>query len=150
MSKGFPSMTALLGLIAVAGYQNRDKIAEMMRGFGTNNPQPAGQGSLRSGLESVLGTALTGAGAGGMLSNGLSELLERFKQNGRGDVAQSWINRGPNQEIAPAELHAALGTDVLDELSERTGLSREELLGRLSKQLPTAVDRYTPEGRLPA
>ena len=30
MSRGFPSMTALLGLLAVAGYQNRDKIAEML------------------------------------------------------------------------------------------------------------------------
>jgi hypothetical protein len=30
MNQGFPSMTALLGLLAVAGYQNRDKIAEML------------------------------------------------------------------------------------------------------------------------
>ena len=30
MSRGFPSMTALLGLLAVAGYQNRDKIAELL------------------------------------------------------------------------------------------------------------------------
>ena len=28
MSRGFPAMTALLGLLAIAGYQNRDKIAE--------------------------------------------------------------------------------------------------------------------------
>ena len=34
MSRGFPSMTALLGLLAVAGYQNRDKIAEWLRGDG--------------------------------------------------------------------------------------------------------------------
>jgi hypothetical protein len=33
MSRGFPSMTALLGLLAIAGYQNRGKIAEMLRGF---------------------------------------------------------------------------------------------------------------------
>ena len=26
MSRGFPSMTALLGLLALAGYQNRDKL----------------------------------------------------------------------------------------------------------------------------
>ncbi len=32
MSRGFPSMTALLGLLAVAGYQHRDKIAEMLGG----------------------------------------------------------------------------------------------------------------------
>ena len=30
------------------------------------------------------------------------------------------------------------------------GLSREELLSRLSKNLPEAVDKYTPEGRIPA
>jgi len=29
MSRGMPSMVALLGLLAVAGYQNRDKIAEI-------------------------------------------------------------------------------------------------------------------------
>lgn len=32
MSRGFPSMTALLGLLAIAGYQNKDKIAELLRG----------------------------------------------------------------------------------------------------------------------
>lgn len=31
MSDGYPSMTALLGLLAVAGYQNRDKLAEPAR-----------------------------------------------------------------------------------------------------------------------
>ena len=29
-NRGLPSMTALLGLLAIAGYQNRDKIAEML------------------------------------------------------------------------------------------------------------------------
>ncbi len=31
MSRGYPSMTALLGLLAIAGYQNRDKIAEWLK-----------------------------------------------------------------------------------------------------------------------
>jgi uncharacterized protein YidB (DUF937 family) len=42
MSHGMPSMTALLGLIAVAGYQNRDKIAEMLGGL---KHAPAGESS---------------------------------------------------------------------------------------------------------
>ena len=33
MSRGYPSLTALLGLLAIAGYQNRDKIAELLRVF---------------------------------------------------------------------------------------------------------------------
>ena len=46
MSRGFPSMTALLGLLAIAGYQNRDKIAEMLRGSGQNKPGAEGQGGI--------------------------------------------------------------------------------------------------------
>jgi uncharacterized protein YidB (DUF937 family) len=91
-----------------------------------------------------------GAGAGGLLSNGLRELMERFQQNGHGDTAQSWVNHGPNQEIAPNDLKTAIGTDVLAELSRKTGLPTDELLSRLSQQLPAAVDKYTPDGRLPA
>ena len=29
MSRGMPSMTALLGMLAIAGFQNRDKLIEM-------------------------------------------------------------------------------------------------------------------------
>ncbi len=35
------------------------------------------------------------------------------------------------------------------DLEQQTGLSQEELLARLSRELPTAVDKYTPDGRLP-
>ena len=37
MSRGMPSMTALLGLLALAGYQNRDKLADLLKGGGSNN-----------------------------------------------------------------------------------------------------------------
>jgi uncharacterized protein YidB (DUF937 family) len=164
MAKGYPPMLALLGLVAVAGYQNREKIAEMVGKLGANAPrQPGapqgGQSGGLGGLDGLLGSlrgalgGVAGAGAsasgGGLVRDGLGELVDRFQRNGRGDVAQSWVNRGPNQDIAPADLEAAIGSDVLVELSQRTGLSRDELLTRLSRQLPSAVDRYTPDGRLP-
>ena len=147
MSRGFPSMTALLGLLALAGYQNRDKIAEFLNGHGT--PGASGQPGL-GGLLSKLGSNLGGAGAGGMLSGGLGELVDRFKQSGQGDTAQSWVGTGPNKPVSPPELERAIGADVLAALSQQTGLSREELLARLSRELPDAVDKYTPQGRLPA
>ena len=37
MSRGLPSMTALLGLLALAGYQNRDKLAELLKSTGGAN-----------------------------------------------------------------------------------------------------------------
>ena len=147
MSRGFPSMTALLGLLAIAGYQNRDKLAEMLGGSAPNNPSAPGQ-PQQGGLGGLLGNLGSG-GVGGLLGGGLGELVERFKQNGQGEVADSWVGHGPNKEIAPPQLEQAIGPDVLATLSQQTGLPREEILARLSKELPRAVDKYTPDGRLP-
>jgi uncharacterized protein YidB (DUF937 family) len=150
MSRGMPSMTALLGLLALAGYQNRDKLAELLKGAGNSTQPGAGtqQGPL-GGLLGNLGGALAGGGVGGLLNGGLGELLDRFKQNGQGDAAESWINKGPNKELPPPQLRQAIGPDVLAALEQQTGLSQEELLARLSRELPAAVDQYTPDGRLP-
>ena len=55
MSDGYPSMTALLGLLALAGYQNKDKLAELLGGCRTG-------GALAPG-----GTPTASGGAGGGL-----------------------------------------------------------------------------------
>jgi uncharacterized protein YidB (DUF937 family) len=140
-------MTALLGLLALAGYQNRDKLSELLKGAGNNTTQPGA--SIQPGPLSGLLGSLGGGSVGGLLSGGVGELLERFKQNGQGDAAESWINKGPNKELPPSQLKQAIGPDVLAALEHQTGLSEEELLARLSRELPTAVDQYTPDGRLP-
>ena len=158
MSRGFPSMTALLGLLAIAGYQNRDKIAEMLGGAAQDKPGASGQGGQNnslatghgSGLGGLLGQlGLGGASAGGILSGGLGELIERFKQSGQGQIADSWVKTGENKRCSPAELERAIGPEVLETLSKQTGLSRDELVTRLCRELPDAVDKYTPQGRLP-
>lgn len=152
MSRGLPSMTALLGLLAIAGYQNRDKLAEMLNGAGANKANPGGGAAQNplGGLFGNLGGMLGGAGVGGLLNGGIGELLEKFKQNGQGETAESWVKNGPNKEVAPPQLKQAIGTDVLAALEQQTGLSQEEILTRLSRELPAAVDKYTPDGRLPA
>jgi uncharacterized protein YidB (DUF937 family) len=147
MKRGFPSMTALLAMIALAGYQNRDKIADMLGKL--NTPGLDGKGGL-GGLLEKLGLDTKSAGAGGILTGGLGELLDRFKQNGQGDKADSWVKTGPNQSCSHAELDKALGPDVIETLTQHTGLSKDELLSRLCRELPEAVDKYTPEGQLPA
>jgi uncharacterized protein YidB (DUF937 family) len=147
-------MKALLGVLAVAGYQNRDKIGEFLRGLqdrqrdGASAPQPSdGQAGVRPG---GFGDLLGGLTAGGILSGGLGDLLKTFQQNGQGEKAESWVKPGPNAEINDGELEQALGAETLDELAAKTGLSREEILARLSRDLPKAVDDLTPNGQVPS
>jgi len=87
-------------------------------------------------------------GDGGLLG-GLGGLLNKFQQNGLGDEINSWIGPGQNKQVAPAQLGPALGSDVLKQLAQRSGMSEQELLAQLSKVLPAVVDKLTPNGRLP-
>ena len=66
MSRGFPSMTALLGLLAVAGYQHRDKIAELIGGIGKSTPEGTGQSGIGGFLGQLLGQRPAGPEIGTM------------------------------------------------------------------------------------
>ncbi len=56
---------------------------------------------------------------------------------------------GPNSSIQPEEVETAIDPATLEELVRQTGLSKEELLRRLANELPSAVDRLTPDGIVP-
>ncbi|HEV7256766.1 MAG TPA: YidB family protein [Bosea sp. (in: a-proteobacteria)] len=142
-SSGFPSLTALLGLLAVAGYQNRDKIGEWLSGAAQQAQQPGGAGGARA----PAGMGQAGQGVGGILG-GLGELVDKFTQSGQGQKADSWVRQGPNEDVAPSDLERALGPDLIAAITRQTGLSRDDLLDRLSAVVPKAVDSSTPDGML--
>jgi len=85
----------------------------------------------------------------GSIVGGLGGLLKQFQEAGLGEAVDSWINAGPNKTVAPGQIADALGPDVIDALSQRTGLPRDQVATILSQLLPKAVDQLTPEGRLP-
>jgi len=113
-------------------------------------PQTGAGGGLLDWLQNGLGGALAGGAAGGaagsVVSGGLNELLKRLQQNGLEDAGQSWVGHGPNQPVTPDSLEKAAGADTLDALARETGMPRDELLRRLSAELPHDVDRLTPQG----
>jgi uncharacterized protein YidB (DUF937 family) len=139
-----PSLAALLGLVAIAGYQNRDKIGEFVKGLTGKDPTVAA-GDAVDKVKDVLGDGPIAT----KITGGLGELVERFKTAGHGETADSWVSAGPNKPITETGLESALGGDLIDSLVKQTGLTRQELLDRLSKILPEAVDRMTPEGKIP-
>ncbi len=106
-------------------------------------------GSLNDMIPGGLGGLLSGAAAGTVLSGGLSNLIKDLQNAGHGQAAQSWVSTGPNQQIAPNDLAAALGADTINALSKKTDMTPDDLLVGLSQHLPEIVDQLTPEGRLP-
>src|SRR6266540_1339233 len=75
---------------------------------------------------SLAGAPPTSPGApdGGLLG-GLGGLLNRFQQNGLGDVINSWIGPGDNKAVTPGQVGSALGPDILKSLAQRTGLPEQ-------------------------
>ena len=153
-NKGMPSLLALLGLVAVAGFQNRDKIRDMIgdaRGRAVpEGGAPGGTEAQSGGLLDEIGSMFGSGNSGRNLKDGLDTLVDRFRSSGQGDKADSWVSAGTNRELQGGDLERAIGNAAIEELSRRTGLPRDELLKRLSAALPDTVHRLTPDGRLPS
>jgi uncharacterized protein YidB (DUF937 family) len=102
---------------------------------------------------------LIGGVVGAGMTNAVNQILERhgglqgvvseFERNGFGPTVQSWVGTGPNQAIAPDGINRVLGSDLLQQLAAKTGLSVQDLTQRLAQVLPDVVDKLTPNGVLP-
>jgi uncharacterized protein YidB (DUF937 family) len=82
-------------------------------------------------------------------SGGLSGLVDKFNQSGLGDVAASWIGKGDNKPVSPAQLVEALGADKVAELAEQAGIPADKGAEVLSQVLPSVVNEMTPDGEIP-
>ncbi|WP_036255942.1 YidB family protein, partial [Methylocapsa acidiphila] len=81
---------------------------------------------------------------------GIEGLVKQFQEKGLAGTIQSWISTGDNLPIAPEQLQSVLGSDLVKNLAAKVGIPPEELAKKLSELLPTAVDKLTPEGKLPS
>jgi len=144
-----PITMAILGYLAYKG----------VRQLGSSTPEgqsaPGGLGGVLGGglaalLNGGLGSLVTNGKAGPALSTGLGALLQQFEQRGQGDKTGSWVSTGPNKDISEQDLAKSIGEDDIGSLSQQTGLSRDDLLSALRRELPGIVDQLTPQGRLPA
>ena len=113
---------------------------------------------VTSAVTSALGgnaNTLTGnlvKGVIGMVANnagGLSGLVDKFAQSGLGDVAASWVGKGENKPVSPAQLVEALGADKVAELAKEAGIPEEKGAEVLSEVLPNVVNEMTPDGEIP-
>ena len=65
------------------------------------------------------------------------------------NIVKSWIGTGQNEPVEPEQLQNALGSDMMGEFAAKMGVSESEAASHLSKDLPTVIDKLTPDGKLP-
>jgi uncharacterized protein YidB (DUF937 family) len=99
--------------------------------------------SSRGGYDTLLKMVLGSLGSGGLQS-----LIQKLSQSGLKDKVDSWIRKGKNDEVSQEEISQALGPDVIQDLSRKTGMNNEEVSQSLASMLPDIVDQNTPDGHL--
>jgi uncharacterized protein YidB (DUF937 family) len=82
-------------------------------------------------------------------NGGVQGVVNQFESQGFGPTVRSWVGTGPNQPIAPDHVQQVLGSDLLQEMSTRTGIPVGDLTQKLAQVLPEAIDKMTPGGVIP-
>jgi uncharacterized protein YidB (DUF937 family) len=138
-----PITLALAGLLAYRTYQGQGKVAEWIGHRGPNADLAPGRAPAQQ-----LPPLLQKMGAA-PIAQGLNDLMKDFQQKGFGETIKSWVETGDNKPVSKPELEQALGSEKIEWLMKQTGMTREALLEGLSRELPSTVDRLTPDGRVP-
>ena len=125
---------------AVMGAQGQQ--AEQGAGLGGIIAMVAGNPQMMSAITSMLSNDGAQGGLGGLVS--------KFQQAGMGDVIDSWVGTGANQQVSGDQLTQVLGGDAMADMAQQMGLNSGDLAQQLSHILPGVIDKLTPHGQAPA
>ena len=117
-------------------------------------------------LDGLLGNALGGLMGGGgsgqpqspllqialqllQQNGGIAGVLDKFRQGGYADQADSWQSTGQNLPLSGNALQEVLGTGAIGQIAGRLGMSHGDVAGGLAQMLPQLIDQFTPNGTVP-
>jgi len=82
-------------------------------------------------------------------NGGVGGLVDKFRQAGYAQQADSWVAVGENQPIEADALQQVLGSGDLGDIAAKLGVSTGAAAGGLASILPQLIDRMTPQGQIP-
>lgn len=85
-------------------------------------------------------------------TGGIAGLVQRFRDAGLGDIAQSWVSGGTQaQAMTTDQSEVMFGQKggLLDMVTSKLGISREVALPALAYILPSVIGKLTPSGSIP-
>lgn len=110
-------------------------------GGGSGQPSPDQHASV---LQALLHEA-------GSQPNGLSGLLDNFRQNGMDQHVESWLGPQQNQSLTPQQAEQGVGTQTVQAVSQKTGLGEDAVKVAIAAALPMLISHLAHgSGQLPA
>ena len=94
-------------------------------------------------VESVVAEELAG------FSGGLPGLLDKVKEGGLGDIADSWVSKGENLGISADQVKSLMDPERLKGIAGKLGISVDMAADKLAAVLPGVIDKLTPDGVVP-
>jgi len=115
-------------------------------------------GLLGKALGGTMGTSGSGQAQSPLLqialqllqqNGGVSGVLDKFRQGGYADQADSWQSTGQNMPVSGNALQEVLGSGSIGQIAQQLGMSHGDAAGGLAQMLPQLIDRFTPDGQIP-
>ena len=82
-------------------------------------------------------------------NGGMGSVLDRFRQKGFGQQAQSWVSTGANDGIDERAVEQVVGQGELAQMAQRLGVPEHEVAQAFAEIMPQMVDKLSPDGQVP-
>jgi uncharacterized protein YidB (DUF937 family) len=133
-------LDALIGNVlgsALGGNQRQDPLGSVLGGLAGGNQAQSGNLLLQVALLLL------------QQNGGLEGVLNRFRQGGLGQQADSWVGTGQNMNISTNELQQIFGSSTLRDLASQFGMPEEQANSTMAQVLPELINKLTPQGQVP-
>lgn len=81
---------------------------------------------------------------------GIEGAVKHIRSGGFSREVESWVSTGKNEAIDTIQAGQLIGVDALKSLAEKAGVDYNKARDLVAEYLPIAIDKATPEGKLPA
>jgi len=121
-------------------------------GGGNQRQEPLGSvlGGLAGGNQAQSGNLLLQLALSMLQQNGgLEGVLNKFRQGGLAQHADSWVSTGQNMNISADQLQQVFGSSAISDLASQLGMPEDQAGSAMAQLLPDVINRLTPEGQVP-